>query len=95
MDSISAAVTSGLSGFNAQQLAVVIWGFSNLGQKPDRRWLVSFKGLAGAEYEDESAQQLARFVAGFLAQQNRRQFDKPVVLAGRTAASARLQRAAK
>lgn len=56
---------------------------------------MSFKGLAGAEYEDESAQQLATFVAGFLAQQNRRQFDKPVVLAGRTAASARLQRAAK
>eukprot|EP00878_Enallax_costatus_P018493 GHUV01019468.1.p1 GENE.GHUV01019468.1~~GHUV01019468.1.p1 ORF type:complete len:357 (+),score=102.34 GHUV01019468.1:2127-3197(+) len=76
---LTSAVNENLSGFEAQGLAIVIWSFSSLGLKPDRRWLITFKGLSGSQFDDDSAQQLAKLVAGALAQQNRRQFSKPAV----------------
>jgi hypothetical protein len=53
---------------------MVIWGFSRLGLRPERQWLLRFKSASGAEYGDESAQRLGKFVAGLLAQQNRQRF---------------------
>lgn len=73
-EALGLAINTKLPEFEAQSLAIVIWGFSSLGQKPNRKWLITFKRLAGAEYDDGSAQQLAKFMAGALAQQNRRQF---------------------
>jgi hypothetical protein len=63
---------------------MVIWGFSRLGLRPERQWLLRFKSLSGGAFEDENAQQLAQFVAGLLAQQNRQRFS----------AQGRMQRAA-
>jgi hypothetical protein len=71
---LSAAITNALPGFSAQGLAMVIWGFSRLGLRPERQWLLRFKSLSGAAFGDENAQQLAQFVAGLLAQQNRQRF---------------------
>jgi hypothetical protein len=71
---LTAAITQALPGFSAQGLAMVIWGFSRLGLRPERQWLLRFKSLSGAMYEDEDAQRLGQFVAGLLAQQNRQRF---------------------
>jgi hypothetical protein len=53
---------------------MVIWGFSRLGLRSERQWLLRFKSLSAATFGDENAQPLAQFVAGLLAQQNRQRF---------------------
>lgn len=73
---LKAAISNALPGFSAQGLAMVIWGFSRLGLRPERQWLLRFKASSGAQYDDEGAHRLAKFVAGLLAQQNRQRFTK-------------------
>jgi hypothetical protein len=71
---LTSAITTSLPGFSAQGLAMVIWGFTRLGLRPERQWLLRFKSASGMEFQEEGAQQLAQFVAGLLAQQNRQRF---------------------
>lgn len=72
---LTAAITGAIQGFSPQGLAAVIWGYTRLGLKPDRLWLLRFRALAaGSNDPGADAQQLAQFVAAFLAQQNRLKF---------------------
>lgn len=82
---LSAAISNQLQGFSVQGLAAVIWGYTRLGVRPDRLWLLRFRAAAaGGEEGSTSSQQLAQFVAAFLAQQNRQRFaEGPAVGGGR------------
>jgi hypothetical protein len=75
---LAGAVTARLQEFSAQGLAVVVWGFTRLGARPDRLWLLRFRALAAdaADRGDgsDSSSELAQFVAACLAQQNRLRF---------------------
>lgn len=83
---LSASISDQLQGFSVQGLAAVIWGCTRLGVRPDRLWLLRFRAAAaGGEQEGStSSQQLAQFVAAFLAQQNRQRFaEVPAIGGGR------------
>jgi hypothetical protein len=76
MSHLTAGITSSLQGFSAQGLAVVIWGYTRLGLRPERLWLLRFRAAAtdGAGGAAVGGQQLASFVAACLVQQNRTRF---------------------
>jgi hypothetical protein len=100
MTHLTAAVNHHLQGFSLQGLAVVIWGYTRLGFRPDRLWLLRFRAIAGPAGQEgsssSSGEQLAQFVAAFLAQQNRQRFaeGRPDLKGTGTAAAATARSAA-
>jgi hypothetical protein len=85
MTHLTTAINRQLQGFSLQGLAVVIWGYTRLGFRPDRLWLLRFRAMAGPAGQEgsgggssssssSSGEQLAQFVAAFLALQNRQRF---------------------
>lgn len=74
MAALSTAVGGRLQALGAPGLAVVVWGYSRLGLRPDRRWLLALKAAADASLGGDDAQALASYVAGVLAQQSRQAF---------------------